>query len=107
MAAYKFHIKKTEVSDAEINQTKDFKRLKHSYDNAVKPMFKIRLFDRRNKGIWIALTLIFLVIFLLTEDANQTEAHKIYVRKIQLTIKPTIKIAPEKNLSGDTILFRN
>ena len=91
MARYKFHIKTQEISDVEINQTKDFKRLRHSYDNAVKPMFKIRLFDKRNQRFWISIMLIFVVIFLISEEYNKPKAEKIQYHNIELSIRPIQK----------------
>ena len=77
MPKYKFKIEKEKLPDEEINQRKDFKRLKHRYQKATTPLYRFRLDKFKNRRIFIAILLILLLMWLLTMDEeNNGEQNK-------------------------------
>lgn len=65
MAKYKFKIDKPELPDKQINKHKDFKKLVYNYQRATKPLYRTPLY--KNKKAFLALLLILLLVYLLTE----------------------------------------
>ena len=86
MSKYKFNIKKTEISETEINKHKDFKILKGKYNSAVKPLYKIRLYNIRNKKMLLPVLIISLLTFIIIPETNNkalsVKKHKEIILKV-------------------------
>lgn len=89
MARYRFHIKSNEVSEQEITKNKDFKKLRHRYDNAVKPLYKRRLTNRKNRPLWIMFVLLFAVTLVIYEEQAPRHIQPIKLKKTKVISKPT------------------
>jgi len=77
MARYKFEIKKNEISETEINETKNFKKFMHRYNSAVEPLWRKMLFRRKQSRFWISIVLIFVVSLLIIEESDKHAARQI------------------------------
>jgi hypothetical protein len=69
MTRYKFNIDKPDPSDERINKHKNFKKLLYNHERATKPLYKTPLY--KNKKAFLALLIIILLVYLITEFADK------------------------------------
>jgi hypothetical protein len=60
------------ITDNEINNSKDFKKLKHKYNDAVKPLYKTQIYERKNKKLFISVFLIIIIVSLIILTHSNT-----------------------------------
>lgn len=71
MTRYKLNIDKPDLSDEKINKHKDFKKLMYNYQRATKPLYKTPIY--RNKKVFLALLLILLITYLISEYTDKKD----------------------------------
>ena len=81
MPNYNFNKDNRKLTDNEIEKHKNFNKLKANYNKATKPLYKIRLFEPRNRkylfGIILILIILYIVFTVDNKGNNKNEKPKI------------------------------
>ena len=71
----KYKVNKVNLSDTEINQHKDFRKLMTNYQKATTPLAKTPLYKYKNKNIFLVILIILLLLWLLFSEAINEDIH--------------------------------
>jgi hypothetical protein len=71
----KFETDSVYLSDEQIEKHKNFNKLIHEYQNAIKPLYKTPLY--KNKNVFLVVLLILLVLFIIVESVLTDEKKEV------------------------------